>query len=106
MEGIVGHYIEKRATRAGDERAFVAGTRVRVQDIAADHEVHGLTPEQIAREHPQISLAQVHAALAYYFDNRQEIRQQMKQDEEFIAALQAAGRQASSKQAHGDSLSS
>jgi len=32
----------------------------------------------------------VHAALAYYFDHREEIRGQMKQDEEFVARLQAA----------------
>ena len=33
----------------------------------------GLTPEEIAREYPHINLAQVHAALAYYHANREEI---------------------------------
>ncbi len=107
MEPTLNHHIEKRTGRAGDERAYVAGTRVRVQDIASEHEVHGLTPEQIAREHPQLSLADVHAALAYYFDNRTEILGQMKQDEEYAASLEAtARREDNSGQAHGDSLSS
>jgi hypothetical protein len=78
---------------------------VRVQDIASEHEVHGLTPEQIAREHPQLSLAQVHAALSYYFDHRAKIHRQMKQDDEFAGSLEAASRRGHrGKQADGDSL--
>jgi uncharacterized protein (DUF433 family) len=107
MEPIPIPHIETRPGRSGDVRAYVAGTRVRVQDIASEHELHGLTPEQIAREHPQLSLAQVYAALAYYFDHRQEIRRQMKQDDEFVAAMEAAARgKSESKPSHGDSLSS
>ena len=66
-------------------RPRIAGTRIRVQDIVADHEYHGLTPEQIAREYPHITLAQVHAALSYYFDHREEIAKDMKEDESFVA---------------------
>ena len=107
MEPIITHHIEKRRGRSGEERAYVSGTRVRVQDIASEHEVHGLTPEEIAREHPQLSLAQVHAALAYYFDHRDEIQRQMKQDEEFAGSLEAAFRQGHrGKRDDGDSLSS
>jgi len=107
MEPVIDKHIEKRPTRGGDQRAYVAGTRIRVQDVAADHELHGLTPEQIAREHPSLSLAQVHAALAYYFDHREEIRGQMKRDEEFVARLQAASEKSQgSKKADGDPLSS
>ena len=107
MASIVSNHIEKRRDRSGNERAYVAGTRIRVQDVASDHEVHGLTPEQIAREHPQLSLAQVHAALAYYFDHREEVRRQMKHDEQFVASLQAAARAGGEcKEAHGDSLPS
>ena len=33
----------------------------------------GMSPEEIALEYPHLSLAQVHAALAYYHANREEI---------------------------------
>jgi len=88
MEPVVGHYIETRADRCGG-RPCIAGTRIRVQDVACDHELHGLTPEQIAREYPQVTLAQVHAALAYYFDHRGEIQRQIGEDEQFVATLGA-----------------
>jgi uncharacterized protein (DUF433 family) len=88
MEPGSSHYIETREDRCGG-RPCIAGTRIRVQDIACDHEVHGLTPEQIAREYPQVTLAQVHAALAYYFDHRGEIQRQIGEDEQLAAALGA-----------------
>ena len=107
MEPIINHHIEKRPGRSREERAYVCGTRVRVQDIASEHELHGLTPEQIAREHPQLSLAQVHAALSYYFDHREEIHRQMKQDEEFAGSLEATFRPGHrGKRNDGDSLPS
>ena len=89
MEATTQTHIEKRQTRAGDTRAYIKGTRVRVQNIAADHELHGLTPEQIAREYPQLTLAQVHADLSYFFDHREEVRDQMKRDIDLVDGLQA-----------------
>jgi uncharacterized protein (DUF433 family) len=87
MEPVISKYIESRPDRCSG-RPCIAGTRIRVQDIACDHEVHGLTPEQIAREYPQIGLAQVHAALAYYFDHRVDIQRHISEDEQLVATLE------------------
>jgi uncharacterized protein (DUF433 family) len=107
MEPVIASHIEMRETRSGVPRAFVCGTRVRVQDIAVDHELHGLSPEQIAREYPHISLAKIHAALAYYFDHRDEIREQMKQDEEFVLRQRATvSRAGQRRDGHGDTFPS
>ncbi|MEX2315734.1 MAG: DUF433 domain-containing protein [Pirellulales bacterium] len=80
-------HIEFRKNRAGQDRAYIAGTRVRVQDIYVDSEVLGKTPEEIVTALPQLSLAQVHAALAYYFDHRAQIVEELRQDEQFTAAM-------------------
>jgi uncharacterized protein (DUF433 family) len=50
----------------------VAGTSVSVQRIASWYKL-GLSPEEIAETFGYLSLAQVHAALAYYHSNREEI---------------------------------
>jgi hypothetical protein len=42
-------------------------------DIAADYIAHGYGASQIVEQYPDLSLAQVHAALTYYFDHRDEI---------------------------------
>jgi uncharacterized protein (DUF433 family) len=67
-------------------RPRVAGRRITVQNIAIWHERLGLDPDEIAAEH-DLSLADVHAALAYYFDHREEIDSVIAADESWIASL-------------------
>ncbi|MGI8978017.1 MAG: DUF433 domain-containing protein [Pirellulaceae bacterium] len=86
----VATHIELRANRAGDARAFITGTRVRVQDIYVQAEIHGRTPEEIAQGLPHLTLGQVHAALSYYFDHRAEILREMDEDRAFVGALRVA----------------
>lgn len=67
----IGSLIERRAGVHGG-RPCLAGTSVSVRRIALLHNA-GLIPEEIAREFAHLSLAQIHAALAYYYANREEI---------------------------------
>ena len=59
-------------------RACIAGHRVRVLDIVVWHEYQGMTPDEIASQVPTITLADVHAALAYYFDHVAEIQEEIR----------------------------
>lgn len=65
----------------------IAGTRIRVWDIHVWHNLRGQSPEQIVADFPQLSLADVYAALAYYLDHREEIQRQAKEDEEFVVEM-------------------
>lgn len=76
-----------RKNRENRDRAFIAGTRVRVQDIYVDSQVHGKSPEEIVASLPHLTLSQVHAALAYYYDHREEILKELRQDKEFVAMM-------------------
>jgi uncharacterized protein (DUF433 family) len=82
-------HIEVRGNRDGQPRAFIAGTRVRVQDIYVDAEIHGLSADEIVDGYPHLTLAQVHAALSYYFDHREAIQEELRQDREFVARVKA-----------------
>lgn len=88
----VATHIELRPNRDGQSRAFIAGTRVRVQDIYAQAEIHGRTPEEIVEGLPHLTLGQVHAALSYLFDHRDEILREMQEDEAFVNVLRTASR--------------
>ena len=59
-------------------RACVAGHRVRVLDIVAWSEHQGMTPDEIVSHVPSLTLADVHAALAYYFDRIDEIQEEIR----------------------------
>ena len=65
----------------------LAGHRVTVQNIVVWHEYLGQGLDEICAEH-DLSLAAVHAALAYYFDHREEMDRSIAEDEAFIKTLQ------------------
>jgi uncharacterized protein (DUF433 family) len=89
MSQMVTETIELRPNRVGQPRAFIAGTRVRVQDIYVLAELQGKTPDQIVVALPHLSLWQVHSALAYYFQHRANILQEMRDDENLAAAVRS-----------------
>jgi uncharacterized protein (DUF433 family) len=69
-------------------KARIAGHRIRVQDVVVWTE-QGHSPDQIVADYPQLSLADVYSALAYYHDHREEIDRQMREDDEFVAHMKA-----------------
>jgi uncharacterized protein (DUF433 family) len=64
-------------------RARIADHRVRVQDVVILYEHQGMTPDEIVARIPAITLADVHSALAYYFDHAREIQQEIQADREY-----------------------
>lgn len=64
----------------------IAGHRIRVVDVAIWHERMGMSADEIASNY-QLSLAEVHAALAYYFDHREQIEADLQEDEDFVADM-------------------
>lgn len=66
------------AVRGG--RPCIAGTGVTVQRIVGWYKL-GLSPEEIAEEFGHLTLAQVHAALAYYHANQEELESAIAADE-------------------------
>ena len=50
------------------------GTGIRVVDIAKAYEHSGYEPDEISEFYPELSLSDIHAALAYYYDHIDELR--------------------------------
>ena len=65
----------------------IAGTRIRVQDIYVWHELQSQSAAEIVRDFPQLSLADVHAALTYFYDHRDEILKQMREADELVSRM-------------------
>jgi uncharacterized protein (DUF433 family) len=70
-------------------RPRIDGHRVTVEDVAIWHERMGMSPDEIVSAHPSLTLAEVHAALAYYFENRQAIEDAIREGKEFVEKLRA-----------------
>src|SRR5207253_1262411 len=65
-------------------KACIAGHRIRVMDIVIWYEYQGKTPDEIVYHYPSITLSDVHQALAYYYDHMDEIREEMRLEDEFV----------------------
>jgi uncharacterized protein (DUF433 family) len=69
--------------------AWIDSTKIKVLEVVRDHQIRGWSPEEIHFQHPHLSLAQIHAALSYYYDHRDEIDRQLQARREFVEELRA-----------------
>lgn len=53
--------------------AWISNANVKVVEVAMDKIAHGWSPEEMHFQHPNLSLAQIHAALAYYYENQERL---------------------------------
>ncbi|MGH2537391.1 MAG: DUF433 domain-containing protein [Candidatus Promineifilaceae bacterium] len=69
-----------------DGRPCIAGTSLEVAVIAIAKIVNGQSPEEIAADY-RLSLPQVYAALAYYYDHKDEIDATIKERRQLAQAM-------------------
>jgi uncharacterized protein (DUF433 family) len=85
--GLADMIIKTPGTCSG--RARIAGTRIKVEHIYNWVEVQRMTPAEVVREYPHLNLAQVRAALAYYWSHEQEIQRDIAEGQKLVAELKA-----------------
>ncbi len=88
IQPVIAEHIEITPGVCGG-KPRIAGHRIKVQDIVIWHERMGMSPDEIVYHYPSITLADVYAALAYYYDHMQEIRKQIDEDEQFVREMEA-----------------
>jgi uncharacterized protein (DUF433 family) len=64
-------HIEKRP----DRKAWLIGTQTKVVEAALDRLAHRWDVDEIQRQHPQLTLGQIHSCLPYYHDHQDEMDQ-------------------------------
>jgi len=82
----IGSHIERTPGVCGG-KPRIAGRRIRVQDIAVWHEYLGMSADEIVAEYPDLTLAEVHAALAFYYDHRAEIQDHIRRGEDLATQV-------------------
>jgi uncharacterized protein (DUF433 family) len=85
MEAVLDHHIEITPEVRGG-RPRIAGTRITVADIVIMHLRLGQSLEEIAGKY-SLDLADVYAAMTYYYDHRSEIDGSIEADEAFAEAF-------------------
>jgi uncharacterized protein (DUF433 family) len=62
-------HIERRA----DGKCWLAGTQTKVLEVALDRLAHHWDADEIQRQHPHLTLGQIHSCLAFYYDHQTEM---------------------------------
>jgi uncharacterized protein (DUF433 family) len=65
----------------------VAGHRISVAQIAMYVEEQALSADEIVHMHPSLSLAEVHGAVAFYYDNKDEIDASIRDADAYVEAM-------------------
>jgi len=62
-----------------DNVARISGTRLQVAQLIEEHQAFGWSAEELRFQHPYLTMGEIHSALAYYWDNKEEIDKSIKQ---------------------------
>ena len=66
----------------------IAGTTMKVIELVLDHLAYGWSPEELHFQHPHLTMGQIHSALAYYWDHKTELDQDIERRLQFIDQVQ------------------
>ncbi len=81
------HIVTTKDTCGGVLR--ITGSRIRVKDVVIWHIHQGMSPAEIISKWPHLTLAGIHAALAYYYDRKDEIDAEIDADEAWYEEMKA-----------------
>ena len=70
-----------------DGVSWIDDSNVKVIEVVLDRLAYGWSPEEIHFQHPHLSLAQIHAALAYYYDHQLTLDAEIARQEQLVRQL-------------------
>jgi uncharacterized protein (DUF433 family) len=85
---VIREYIGIKPRYCGG-KPHILGHRIKVEDVATWYDQMGMSPAAIVENYPTITLAQVHAALAYFYGHREQIEDDIREGDEFVEKLRA-----------------
>jgi uncharacterized protein (DUF433 family) len=71
-----------------DHVPMIAGTTIKVIELVLDHLAYGWSPEELHFQHPHLTMGQIHSALAYYWDHKAELDQDIERRLQFVDQVQ------------------
>lgn len=84
---------------------YIAGTTMKVIELISGHLAFGWSPEEIQFQHPHLTMSKIYSALAYYWDNKEELDADMRHRFELVEKLrQEAGESALAKKLRSQGL--
>jgi uncharacterized protein (DUF433 family) len=68
----------------------IAGTKTKVVEIALDRLAYHWDADEIKRQHPHLTLGQIHSALAWYYDHQDAMDREIQSQLDEVQQLKAS----------------
>lgn len=68
---------------------WISGANTKVVEVVLDKMAHGSSPEEMHVQYPHLSLAQIHAALSYYYEHQDEVDADIERRDRYVEELRA-----------------
>jgi len=68
---------------------WISGANTKVVEVVLDKMAHNSSPEEMHEQYPHLSLAQIHAALSYYYEHRDEVDADIERRDRYVENLRA-----------------
>src|SRR6266852_8980860 len=68
---------------------WISGANTKVVEVVLDKIAYGWSPEEMHRQHPHLSMAQIHAALSYYYEHQAEVDADIERRDRHVEELRA-----------------
>src|SRR5712692_3016318 len=68
---------------------WISGANTKVVEVVLDKMAYGWSPEEMHRQHPHLSMAQIHAALSYYYEYQDEVDADIERRYQYVEELRA-----------------
>jgi uncharacterized protein (DUF433 family) len=71
---------------------WISGANTKVVEVVLDKMAYGWSPEEMHRQHPHLSMAQIHAALSYYYEHQAEVDADIERRNQYVEEMRAQQR--------------
>ena len=68
---------------------WISCANTKVVEVVLDKLAYGWSPEEMHRQHPHLSMAQIHAALSYYYEHKDEVDADIERRDRYVENLRA-----------------
>ncbi len=75
-----------------DHVPSITGTTMKIVELVVEQQAYGWSPEELHFQHPYLTLGQIHSALAYYWDHREELDRNIQRRLERVTELRRTAR--------------
>jgi len=69
---------------------YIVGTQTKIEEVVLDHLAYRWDADEIQRQHPNLTLAQIYSALAYYYDHQEELDRAIDEGLREVAQIRAS----------------